>query len=407
MQSPAWNSLAPELVPSNELESAIALSGAGFNCARGAGAALGGLLVAQLGPGWVFLLNALLMIAMWTAIFRWQRAKTKIEMPERVIGAMKAGLRYVRHSKPLRNVLARTTVFVFCASALWALLPLLARTEFKLNSTQYGIMLSIFGIGTLLGASILPRFRRSVSLDRLAATGTALFAAGMFCVALFHIFALACLAMFSAGMGWIFVCGAINSSMLMASPAWVRARSVAIYLLVFQGCLAFGSLMWGFVATQVSMSTALIYAGFGLLVSLALSFRYKLTGVETLDMRASGPWPRVETEITPHPDHGPVLVTREYIIDSKKVEEFVEAMAALEKHRRRNGASHWHLFIDLTRPGVYTESYFVDTWAEHLRQRDRATQDDISAEQRVCAYHIGENEPQVKHMLSERRRSKQ
>jgi len=175
MNSPAWNSLTPELVPQAELESAVALGGAGFNCARGVGAALGGLLVAQLGAGWVFLLNAMLMSLMWIAIFRWKREKVTNEVPERVIGAMRAGLRYVRHSKPLSHVLTRTGVFVFCASALWALLPLLARTVMKLDSTEYGLIISAFGIGTLCGASILPRFRKSVSLDVLAATGTGFF----------------------------------------------------------------------------------------------------------------------------------------------------------------------------------------------------------------------------------------
>jgi MFS family permease len=406
MNSPAWNSLAPELVPKAELESAVALGGAGFNCARGIGAALGGFLVAQMGAGWVFILNALLMTLMWTAIFRWKREKVTNEVPERVIGAMRAGLRYVRHSKPLRHVLTRTGVFVFCASALWALLPLLARTVMKLDSTQYGLIISAFGIGTLCGAGILPRFRNSVSLDVLAATGTGFFAVGMASMAVFNSFLIACAAMFAAGIGWIFACNSINSAILMASPAWVRARSVAMYLLVFQGCLAFGSLTWGFVAQRLSMHDALVAASCGLLISLTLGFRYKLTAVETLDMRLSGPWPKVEVNITPHPDHGPVLITVEYKINPEQIAEFFEAVGALEKHRRRNGAFQWHLFIDLSTPGVYVESYFMDTWAEHLRQRDRATLDDVSAEEKVYACHIGEAEPKLKHMLSERRRAK-
>jgi MFS family permease len=406
MNSPAWNSLTPELVPKTELESAIALGGAGFNCARGIGAALGGLLVATLGAGWVLLINAMLMSLMWTAIFRWKREPVVNEVPERVFGAMRAGIRYVRHSKPLRHMLIRTGAFVFCASCLWALLPLLARTVMNFDSTRYGLIIGTFGLGTLFGAGILPRFRKSVSLDVLAATGTFLFALGMACMAVFTNFFTAGAAMFAAGVGWIFACNSINSAMLMASPYWVRARSVAMYLLVFQGCLAFGSLFWGVMAQKLSMHDALLAASAALLVSLTLGFRFKLTAAETLDMRLSGPWPKVETNVTPHPDHGPVLITVEYKIEPAKVQEFFDAVGALEKHRRRNGAFQWHLFIDLSAPGVYVESYFVDTWAEHLRQRERATLDDITAEEKVYACHVGDDEPKLKHMLSERRRTK-
>lgn len=406
MNSPAWNSLTPELVPKSELESAVALGGAGFNCARGIGAALGGLLVAKLGAGWVLLINAMLMSLMWTAIFKWKREPVVNEVPERVMGAMKAGIRYVRHSKPLRHVLMRTGIFVFSASCLWALLPLLARKIMILDSTQYGLIISMFGIGTLCGATVLPHFRKSVSLDVLACTGTALFAAGMASVALFSFYHVALVAMLFSGAGWIFACNAINSAMLMASPSWVRARSVAMYLLVFQGCLAFGSLCWGFVAEKFDMQHALLGASAGLVVSLLVGIKYKLTAVENLDMRMSGPWPKVETTVTPHPDHGPVLITVEYSVDQESINEFFDAIGALEKQRRRNGAFQWHLFIDLATPGVYVESYFVETWAEHLRLRERATLDDITIEKRVYACHTGDSEPKLKHMVTERRRKK-
>ncbi|CAN5165329.1 MFS transporter [soil metagenome] len=406
MNSPAWNSLTPELVPKAELESAVALGGAGFNCARGVGAALGGFLVYKLGAGWVLLINAMLMSLMWTAIFRWKREPVVTEVPERVVGAMRAGLRYVRHSNPLRHVLMRTGIFVFSASCLWALLPLLARQVMKMDSTQYGLIISMFGLGTLCGATTLPKFRSKVSLDVLAASGTALFAAGMFSMAVFNSFYSALFAMLTAGVGWIFTCNAINSAMLMASPSWVRARSVAMYLLVFQGGLAFGSLCWGFVAQRSTMQYAMLGASAGLVLSLIVGLKYKLTAVEKLDMRMSGPWPKVETTVIPHPDHGPVLITMEYLVEPDRIEEFFEAIGPLEKNRRRNGAFQWHLFIDLAAPGIYVESYFVDTWAEHLRLRERATLDDISVEKRVYACHTGDSEPIQKHMVTERRRKK-
>lgn len=406
MNSPAWNALTPELVPKSELESAVALSGAGFNCARGVGAALGGVLVGTLGAGWVLLINAALMSLMWIAVLRWKREPVVNEVPERVFGAMKAGVRYVRHSRPLRHTLIRTGVFIMCASCLWALLPLVARSSLGLDSTQFGLLVAMFGVGTLCGAWALPQYRKKLSLDSLAASGSIFFSIGMILVAAFNNFYTACGALFLAGIGYIFGCNAINSAMLMASPSWVRARSVAVYLLVFQGCIAFGSLAWGFVAQKSSLQLAMFSASSCLLLSVILGFKYKLTGVEKLDMRSSGPYPRVETTVIPHPDHGPVLITIEYKIDPANIAEFFDAVSLLEKHRRRNGAFQWHLFIDLETPGNYIESYFVDTWAEHLRLRDRATVDDISAEKRVIDCHIGTEAPRIKHMVTERRRTK-
>jgi len=154
------------------------------------------------------------------------------------------------------------------------------------------------------------------------------------------------------------------------------------------------------------MQYALFGASAGLIISLAVGLKYKLTAVEKLDMRLSGPWPKVETTVIPHPDHGPVLITIEYKVDQDGITEFFDAIGPLEKNRRRNGAFQWHLFIDLEAPGVYVESYFVDTWAEHLRLRERATLDDITVEKRVYACHKGDSEPKQKHMVTERRRKK-
>lgn len=406
-QSPAWNALPPELVPHKELDSAVALGGVGWNCARGIGAALGGILVASFGPGWVFILNALSMVAMLFAVYKWKRAPAPPDQAptERWGSAVKAGVRYVRHSHALRVVLVRTGIFVICGSCIWALLPLLARQSYGMSSIQYGIALSIFGLGTLIGAAIMPRLREVMNLDWLCVVGTVMYGASMVLLAAMHDFASACVALFSAGMGWLIVSSAVNTSLLKAAPAWVRARAVAVYLLVFQGCLAFGSLLWGCIASAVGMPLALLYGAAGLLTGLFAMLRYSLEAVENLDMRTSGQWPAPQVMVEPHPDHGPVQITIEYQIEPETIETFVKAISALEVQRRRNGAYQWHLFLDLTRPGTYIESYFVETWAEHLRLRNRVTNDDLSAEERAYSLHSGECPPKMTHLLAERRRN--
>jgi predicted MFS family arabinose efflux permease len=404
-QGPAFNALPPELVPRRELDSAIAIGAASFNFARGLGAALGGYLVFKLGPGWVFIINSACMVCMCVAVFRWKREPLPREFPaERWGSAVKAGVRYVQHSVTMRAVLARTAIFVICGSCIWAILPLLARKVYGMTSSEYGVALSIFGVGTMVGALIMPRLKSSLSLDWLCGVGTIMYALAMIMLSSTNVYAAGCSALFLAGIGWLIVSAAVNSSLLKASPAWVRARSVAVYLLVFNGCLAFGSLLWGAIAQAIGMQTALLWGAGGLILGLLAMLRYSLEAVEKLDMRTSGPWPAPAVAVEPHPERGPVQLTVEYIVEPNDVEAFLQAISELELQRRRNGAVQWHLFVDLTRPGVHIESFIVDTWAESLRLRNRITNDELALESRVHAFHRGPEPPKLTHLLAERRR---
>src|SRR5205807_3011512 len=132
---PAWQAIMPELVSREELPAAAALGGVGFNLARSVGPAVGGLLVAAAGPWAVFLLNAASFVGVIVVLYRWRRAPRHSVLPtERVAGAVRAGLRYVRYAPALRAVLVRTLAFIVCGSALWGLLPVVGRRELELTS---------------------------------------------------------------------------------------------------------------------------------------------------------------------------------------------------------------------------------------------------------------------------------
>jgi MFS family permease len=100
--APAFLAIIPELVPREEIPAAVSLNGISMNLARAAGPAAGGLLVAAAGVGFAFLANALSYLGVIGAIARWRRPPREGRLPpEDLIGAMRAGLRYVRHSQPL------------------------------------------------------------------------------------------------------------------------------------------------------------------------------------------------------------------------------------------------------------------------------------------------------------------
>src|SRR5262249_42336032 len=128
LNAPAWQAITPELVPAEELPPAVALSGVGLNLARAIGPALGGLLVAAAGPGFVFLLNAASFLGVMAVLRAWRRPPSESALPaERMLGALRAGIRFTRHSTALRSVVLRGGIFAFFGSAVLALLPLLAR----------------------------------------------------------------------------------------------------------------------------------------------------------------------------------------------------------------------------------------------------------------------------------------
>lgn len=146
MTMPVWAAIAPELVTREELQAAVTLNGLGMNVARAIGPALAGLIVAAFGPAMVFLLNAVSFLGVLAVLFRWRRIPRESALPaERLFGAMRAGLRYARHSKCYK--LMRAAAFFLFASATWALLPLLVRQEIGGGPDVYGLFLTAIGAG--------------------------------------------------------------------------------------------------------------------------------------------------------------------------------------------------------------------------------------------------------------------
>jgi hypothetical protein len=239
-----------------------------------------------------------------------------------VFSSIRAGIRYARHAPALRAVLVRTTLFVPFASALWALLPVLARHEMGLDSVGYGILFGCLGAGAVAGAIILPEIQRRFSKDSLAVGATILFAAATVALAEIRYFGWLCLVMLAGGAAWITLMASFNIATQSAAPSWVRARALALYLLIFQGSMATGSAVWGAVTERAGISTALVWAAAGLFVGLAAVKRYPLKGAEELNLTPSAHWPEPTVVVKPHPEDGPVLVTVEYHIDPHHSQEF-------------------------------------------------------------------------------------
>jgi hypothetical protein len=166
-----------------------------------------------------------------------------------------------------------------------------------------------------------------------------------------------------------------------------------------QGGLALGSLIWGLVTAAADVETALTIAAGGLVGGVALARRWPLAAAESADLTPAGAWSDPNIDIEPLPGDGPVLVTVEYEIEPADAERFVSAMEELGRVRRRDGAFRWNLYADLERPGVYLETFVVDSWSEHLRQHERLTVADLELTRLARSFHRAERPPEVRHLL--------
>ncbi|MFV3075632.1 MFS transporter [Niveispirillum fermenti] len=401
LSAPAFQAIVPELVPRPSLAEAVALNSLGINISRAIGPALGGFIIAAAGPAAVFALNALSVLGVWLVLLRWKRQVSPTTLPaEHFTAALRAGARYVRHSPALRTVLIRSMGFFLFASALWAFIPIIARRELGLSAAGYGAMLGSMGMGAIVGAVLLPHLRRHLSANGQTIAASLLFAVVAVGLAFAQSFAQAAAAMALAGMAWIAMLSSFNVAAQMAAPSWVKARALAINLLVFQGSMAAGSAGWGWVAGRIGIQPTLLLSAAGLVLALGLALRWRIGGDMAGNVSPSSHWPAPVVAVDSPTDRGPVMITVEYRVDPARVKDFTAAMASLRRIRHRDGAINWGLYEDAADPGRMVESFVLESWLEHLRQHERVTHADREDQETVRAFHLGPEPPLVRHLIA-------
>lgn len=400
MMTPAWAATVPELVPRAELQPAVALNSLGVNLSRAIGPALAGVIVAAAGPAAAFVLNAVSFLGVVIVLARWRRQTAESILPEeRFFGAMRAGMRYVLQARALQSVMLRALCFFLFATALWALLPLIAKGQVQGGAGAYGLLLACIGTGAVGGALVMPRLRHRFRRDALVRGATVIYALMMAAAALLSDIRFLALAMIVVGAMWLAVVSTFHVSAQLAVPAWVRARALSIYLVAFAAGMAGGATLWGTVAARTGVPVALVIAACGALLALLLTWRVTLEEADLPGDAAHWPAPTAHGDIAP--ERGPVMVTVEYRIDPACAAEFRAAMRELARVRRRDGATSWALYSDTADPARYVEYFQVESWAEHLRQHHRITQADRALQERVREFHTGSEPPRVSHLIAE------
>ncbi len=402
LANPAWQAVNAELVPPGELPAAVTLSSVSYNLARAVGPALAGLIIAVAGPAAVFLLNAIAFLYVVVVLFRWHPAPHRAVLPaERLIGAMRTGVRFVQNSPEMQTVLIRTFFFIFFISALWALLPVIVRQDLRLGAAGYGLLLGCIGVGAVLGAAVLPQIQRKIPVvDRQVIISTVVLALVMIALGYLRNLLVLCLIATIGGTAWIMLVSSFNVAAQEAAPTWVRARALGAYLVVYQGGTAIGSLLWGAVAAGLGDPFAILLAALGAVLGLAAGLRWHLADSEKQDLR---PWhvsvPRLLIE--PRLQEGPVIVQVEYCVEPQQAEDFLRAMHEVRSMRERDGAFGWFVACDPANEERHVEAFMAESWLDYLRQLDRMTNADHAIEDHARSFHQGSAPPTVTPIIAE------
>jgi MFS family permease len=399
LATPTYQSLIPELVPRHQLPAAAALGGISVNLARAIGPAVAGLVIARTGVGAVFAVNTAAFLLFALVLLAWRRpANEGAASPERFIPALRAGGRYVRYSPVVRRILLHLSLFLLPASAIWALLPLVATRRLGLGPGGYGLLLGALGAGAIIGAFTLPRMRQRLSSNGILMGAAGVYAASMVVLILVNRPAAAFVALLPAGAAWIAVIASTNTDMQLFLPGWVRGRGLAAYQMVLFGSQAAGALAWGLVAEHGGLVLTFLLAAAALLAATATIRIWPAFDVRGLDRDSSAHWPEPNLRIDPEPEVGPVLVTSTYAVAPDREQRFLQAMRAVRLSRLRTGAISWELYRDGEAANRFVEAYTVLSWDEHLRQHHgRLTGADAAIEHRAHA--LADSPPTIRHLF--------
>ena len=256
---PARQSYIVELVGAQHLPNAIALNSTGFNVARVVGPAIGGLLVAAVGEGPCFLVNALSYLAVLWGLWLIPPSAAPAHGAGREPGAFGAGLRYARRHSDLASILLLVGVVSAIGISYRTFLPAMARNVLQVGAWRYGLLMSAAGVGAGTGGFVLAGLRlERERYWRLLPMALCVFSISLAGFALSRDYMLSLLMLAVVGSAGIVYFNASNTLVQLSVDNTHRGRVMSLYTLMHQGTATFGSLGLGFVAARFGTPAALL-----------------------------------------------------------------------------------------------------------------------------------------------------
>jgi predicted MFS family arabinose efflux permease len=278
---PAYQALVPGLVERKDVPNAVALNSIQFNLARVVGPLCAGLTMAALGASVCFFLNGLSFLAVIAGLYMIRATFQPQKTTESVLEGIQSGFSFIRKRGSLWQLMVLGFVSTFCGIPLLTLLPVIAKNTFHLDAKGYSYLLSISGIGSILGALIYAGLAQRKNHGLLALRVQLVFAVmlGIFAVSRFLPLSYICL--FFSGMFLITLLASINSLVQLTVTEEMRGRVMSIFMLAFRGGMPVGNLVAGYFASKFSPSQAL-FALSCVLGTTALAFLMSGSGIKKL-----------------------------------------------------------------------------------------------------------------------------
>jgi MFS family permease len=406
LNNPCWQASVRDILPRDMISRAVALNSMSINLARTAGPALGGAIVVVAGVAVAFIANAISFVAFIVALIRWTPIRHPRTAPrEKILPAMAAGVRYAAHAPNVRNAVVRGGLSGLSASAVFALLPVVARQQMHGSAMLYGLLLAAFGGGAIISAWTGGRLRSRLAPDQIVLFAVVSLASGLAVLGLASHPVVAGLGAALCGSGWVLAHSTYNTTVQLSAPSWVTARSLALYQTATFAGMALGSGLFGWVAEHFGVSMALLSAGGAQAAAGVVGLFLPLPRFEDIRVEPLGRWKAPSTEVEVAEDDGPVQIQLEYRPEPERIAEFVAAMAVRQRIRSRDGARDWMLWQDLGDGSRWVESYRVATWADYLRHNTRRTVADQDNSDLLRQLNIGGRGPVITRWVGRRRAS--
>jgi MFS family permease len=263
---PARQAFLVEMVGKQDLMNAIALNSSMFNGARVVGPGIAGLLVAGLGEGWCFLLNALSYVAVLAGLGMMDIAPRETEAHESAVDALLTAVRFVWTTAPIRALLLLLGLVSVMGMPYTVLMPVFADKVLHGGAKALGILMSAVGIGALTGALLLAARSSVRGLGRWVATAAAGFGVSMIVFALSPLFWMSAVLLVPTGAFMMVQMASSNTLVQAMVPDALRGRVMALYSMMFMGMAPLGSLFAGAAADRIGAPWTVAIGGAACLI---------------------------------------------------------------------------------------------------------------------------------------------
>ena len=270
LRMPTAQAAAAELVSQDELPLATSINNMNYNVGRTFGPFIAGLIISHFGVGYVFTLNAISLLGSIVFYYQWSKKSQPLSSCKKkklnFIHSFSYLTGEIKKSPDFLVLLMRTALVYLSTSALWALIAVVAK-QHHYSVSEFSWMMGCLGFGAVLTPFLLNFLRSYMNPLSLIDLGTFLFVICQAVLVYIYRFEIVCFMLILSGVAWAILLSTLNAQIQGAFPSNLRAKAIAVYLVVFYASLSLGSVIWGAIAEK-HLAMALYLPGIVFLTGL-------------------------------------------------------------------------------------------------------------------------------------------